>query len=196
MGEKEKTRAEIIHEKGFDLTSYGKIKVGPKTLNDAILDLDYLKKIDNNIYDKNNIMRALVNRDVEALRAISNSFYVSNGIYQKVCDYVAYLYRYDWYIVPEIYDDKAKEEKVVKEFTKILNYLDNTRIKKVCGDIALNVIKNGVYYGYLIEGNTGAVIQELPVNYCRSRYQIAGSPTVEFNMAFFDDKFPDVNYRA
>lgn len=141
-------------------------------------------------------MRALVNRDVEALRAISNSFYVSNGIYQKVCDYVAYLYRYDWYIVPEIYDDKAKEEKVVKEFTKILNYLDNTRIKKVCGDIALNVIKNGVYYGYLIEGNTGAVIQELPVNYCRSRYQIAGSPTVEFNMAFFDDKFPDVNYRA
>jgi hypothetical protein len=97
-------------------------------------------------------------KDVEALRAISNSFYISNGIYQKVCNYIANLYRYDWYVVPEIYDEKAKEEKVVKEFVSILNYLDNTHIKQLCGDIALNVIKNGAYYGYLIEGPKGASI--------------------------------------
>ena len=53
---------------------------------------------------------------------------------------------------------KAKEEKVVKEFVSILNYLDNTHIKQLCGDIALNVIKNGAYYGYLIEGPKGASI--------------------------------------
>ena len=42
------------------------------------------------------------------------------------------MYRYDWYVVPEIYDETVKEEKVVGEFTKILNYLDNSYIKKVC----------------------------------------------------------------
>jgi hypothetical protein len=42
--------------------------------------------------------------------------------------------------VPEIYDDKLEEEKVVKEFVRILNYLDNSYIKKTCGDIALKVV--------------------------------------------------------
>jgi hypothetical protein len=140
------------------MTSYGKMKVGVKSLDDATLDLGYLKKIDRNLYDKKIVLHALIARDVEALRAISNSFYVSNGIYQKVCNYVANLYRYDWYVVPEIYDEKAKEEKIVKEFVSILNYLDNTHIKQLCGDIALSVVKNGAYYGYLIEGPKGASI--------------------------------------
>jgi hypothetical protein len=97
--------------------------------------------------------------------------------------------------VPEIYDDKTKEDKVVKEFVKILNYLDNTHIKKMCGEMALKVVKDGAYYGYLIEGSQGAQIQELPINYCRSRYSIGGNPAIEFNMRFFDEKFPDINYR-
>ena len=87
------------------------------------------------------------------------------------------------------------EEKIVKEFVSILNYLDNTHIKQLCGDIALNVVKNGAYYGYLIEGPKGASIQELPVGYCRSRYKVNGNPAVEFDMRFFDEKFPDMNYR-
>lgn len=177
------------------MTSYGKMKVGVKSLDDATLDLGYLRKIDRNLYDKKIVLHALITRDVEALRAISNSFYVSNGIYQKVCNYVANLYRYDWYVVPEIYDEKAKEEKIVKEFVSILNYLDNTHIKQLCGDIALNVVKNGAYYGYLIEGPKGASVQELPVGYCRSRYKVNGNPAIEFDMRFFDEKFPDMNYR-
>jgi hypothetical protein len=35
----------------------------------------------------------------------------------------------------------------------------------------------------------------LPINYCRSRFSIGDIPVVEFNMAFFDDCFKDVNYR-
>ena len=177
------------------MSTYGKMKVGLKTLDDAVLDLGSLKKLDRNIYNKEIIYKALVDKDVVALRQISNSFYISSGIYQKVCDYVANLYRYDWYIVPEIYDDKTKEDKVVKEFVKILNYLDNTHIKKMCGEMALKVVKDGAYYGYLIEGSQGAQIQELPINYCRSRYSIGGNPAIEFNMRFFDEKFPDINYR-
>lgn len=191
----EKSRAELIHEKGFNLNDFGKIKVGIKSLDDATLDLGYFKKIDRHLYDKGAILRALADRDLEVLRLISNSFYTSSGIYQKVCDYAANLYRYDWYIVPEIYDERAKEEKVIKEFTRILNYLDNTHIKKLCDDIALKVIKNGCYYGYLIEGEKAASIQELPVYYCRSRYQVNGTPAVEFDMRYFDEKFPDTNYR-
>jgi hypothetical protein len=60
--------------------------------------------------------------------------------------------------VPEVYDDATKEEKILKDFSKVLNYLDNSYLKKMCGDIALEVIKNGCYYGYMIDSPDGLVI--------------------------------------
>jgi hypothetical protein len=136
-----------------------------------------------------------MDNDLEKLREISNYFYKTSGIYQRVCNYAATMYRYDWYVVPEIYDEKIKEEKIVGDFHKVLTYLDNSYIKKVCGDMALGVIKNGAYYGYIVPTSTGIIIQELPVNYCRSRYNVGNLPAVEFNMRFFDVMFPDTAYR-
>ena len=89
------------------------------------------------------IYRALIDDDVVRLREISNYFYRTSGIYFRLCNYFAQMYRYDWYIVDEVYDDKADTEKVYKEFKKVLNFLDNSYIRKTCGDIALEVIKNG-----------------------------------------------------
>ena len=106
------------------------------------------------------------------------------------------MYRYDWYIVPEVYDKKVKTDKVVGEFQRILTSLDNSYIKKNCADIGLTVIRDGAYYGYLVENSDGSVmLQALPAEYCRSRYSIGNIPVVEMNMKFFDDKFPDVQYR-
>ena len=140
------------------------------------------------------ILQALACNDLPELRRISNLFYNVSGIYQRTCDYFAYLYRYDWYVVPEIYDDSIKEDKVLKDFSKILNYLDNSYLKKVFGEIALQVIKNGCYYGYIVDNADGLVIQQLPVDYCRSRYFVGQNPAVEFNMKFFDT-IPNVAYR-
>lgn len=176
-------------------TNYGKIKVGVKTLEDATLNLSAIAEANKNLANKPLILKALAEQNIPMLRSISNYFYRTSGIYQRVCNYFAYLYRYDWYIVPEVYDDKAAEEKIVGDFARILNYLDNSCIKKLCGDIALEVIKQGAYYGYIIENKTGLVLQHLPINYCRTRYSIGNDPAVEFNMRFFDDKFPDVAYR-
>ena len=140
-------------------------------------------------------MRAIVTKDYRKLRMISDFFYAASGIYQTVCNYFAFLYRYDWYIYPENVKESAKSEKVIEEYTKILSYLDSSYIKKMCGDIALKVVKYGCYYAYLIDTPRGAQLQELPFEYCRTRYSINGSPAIEFNMAFFDEKFHDVGYR-
>ena len=140
-------------------------------------------------------MRAIVTRDYRKLRMISDFFYAASGIYQTVCNYYAFLYRYDWYIYPENVKESAKSEKVLEEYTKLLTYLDGTYIKKLCGEIALKVVKYGCYYGYIVETSHGAQLQELPYEYCRTRYSVGGAPAIEFNMAFFDDKFPDIGYR-
>lgn len=128
------------------------------------------------------------------MRNISNYYYNMNGIYQKVCHYFAFLYRYDWYVTPEIYDDSVKEEKILQDFNKTLNFLDNSYIKKMCDEIALEVIKNGVYYGYLIDSDEQIILQQLPANYCRSRYIVNNCPAIEFDMSYFDT-FTDIQYR-
>ena len=170
---------------------YRKIKVGVKNLDDAILNLgSYNANLPKyNGISKGMVMCALADNDLPELRRISNLFYSVSGMYQRVCDYFAYLYRYDWYVVPEIYDETVKEEKILKDFSKILNYLDNSYLKKLCGDIALEVIKNGCYYGYIVDNKDSLVIQQLPVDYCRSRYFVGTNPAIEFNMRFFDDYF-------
>jgi len=197
----ENSRQEQIRAKGFDMMSsyrpseFSNIKVGVKSLEDAILNLGSLKNGDINRVNKANVLKALANQDLEELRALSKYFYKTSGIYQKVCNYFATMYRYDWYVVPEIYDEKIKEEKIVTDFNKVLNYLDNSYIKKLCGDIALRVIVDGAYYGYAVMGSSGLMIQELPINYCRTRYSVGAMPAIEFNMKFFDEQFPDINYR-
>lgn len=211
MSLEEDIRQKQIHDKGFNLNSldyslrnlseedavalYNKIKVGPKTLDDAVLKLGNYSKNVHNI-NKPNILRALAEQNNIELRRISNFFYNTNGIYMRTCNYFASLYRYDWYIEPEVYDKNVKEDKVVQDFIKLSKFFDRSYIKKMCNDIALKVIKDGCYYGYIINNGDKIVLQDLPINYCRSRYSVNGQPAVEFNMTFFDDKFSDPNYRA
>ena len=167
----ESVRQNAIHAKGFDfydfntpllnlpegiVDEYGKIKIGVKQLEDAVLDLGTLRLPKLPYCDKTEIMKAIVAKDYRKLKLISDFFYAASGIYQSVCNYFAYLYRYDWYIYPENVKESAKSEKVIEEYTKLLTYLDGTYIKKICGDIALKVVKYGAYYGYIIDTPKGA----------------------------------------
>lgn len=175
---------------------FKKIKVGMKNLDDAVLELGSLKNIMPKapFGDKRALYRAIMNNDYRTLREFSRFFYKTSGIYQKLCQYVSFMYRYDWYIVPEIFDDTVKEEKILKDFSKMLNFLDNSYIKKACGEMALKVLVDGCYFGYIVPSNDAVIIQELPIDYCRTRYSVMGMPAIEFNMAFFDT-FGDIEYR-
>lgn len=191
--EENKTRQQEIHEKGFD---FGRLKVSNKFLDDVSYTLDAYKRQERTYYTKDKIIKALMDKDVETLREISNYFYRTNGIYFRICNYYAEMYRYDWYVVPEIYDKtNLNTNKIDKEFRKALRFLDNSEIKKVCTDIGLQVIRNGAYYACLIPSTNGILFQDLPVRYCRSRYKVAGQPVVELNMRFFDENFIDPQYR-
>ena len=193
-------RQDIIRAKGFDMmqrpqTEYGHIKSGTKQLADAVINLGAIEKSTKGYISKGVVLKALFDNDVQKLREISNYFYKTNGIYQRVCNYVATMYRYDWYVVPEVYKEGTKGEEIIKDLHKVLNFMDNSYISKICGEMALGVVKNGAYYGYLVPTSTGVIVQELPINYCRARYNVGNLPAVEFNMRFFDVAFPDTNYR-
>lgn len=216
-----KNRREEIKKKGFAMqsernisevyvpnsvketpfTDFSKIKVGIKTLDDAIFNLGELKKINPRLADKETVLRAIQSNDIITMREISNFFYKTSGIYSRLCRYMAYLYRYDWMITPYINgcafltESSVKDEKVIEGFNKALLYLDNFEVKRFFGEVALKVLRNGCYYGYLVPQTNKMVIQELPAGYCRSRFQVNNRPAIEFNMRYFDDAFTNTTQR-
>ena len=64
----------------FENVDFSKIKVGAKTLDDAIYTLGDLKRIDKTLADKKEVLRAMHTCDYEKLREISNFFYKTSGI--------------------------------------------------------------------------------------------------------------------
>ena len=168
---------------------FNKIRVDGKILEDAIMQLGSLKKINPNLADKETVLRAIDNYDLKTMRAISDFFYKTSGIYARIIRYMAFMYRYDWFVTPYINDKSVKQDKILKNFYNCLKTLDNFGVKKTFGEIALKVLLHGAYYGYKIDTKGAIVLQELPPDYCRSRFNYGKKPAVEFNMKFFDEQF-------
>lgn len=211
-----RNRLEEIHSKGFNIIAghqefeekftgyqappapinFNKIKTGAKTLDDAILKLGDLKKVEPRLANKETVLRAITTGDLKTMRDISNFFYKISGIYERIIRYFAFMYRYDWFMTPVIEDKKIKESKLLDGYYKSLKILDSFGIKKQLGEIAVQVLREGAYYGYKVEASSGKIVlQELPVNYCRSRFNCGNKPAVEFNMKFFDEKFRDTQQK-
>ena len=106
-------RKEEIKKKGFKISfkdstpeineansnfvpiDFSKIKVGAKTLEDAILELGQYIKVDKRFVKKEAILKSIYERNYIEMRSISNFFFETSGIYSRLCKYMAYMYRYD-----------------------------------------------------------------------------------------------------
>lgn len=177
------------------LEEYSRIKVGPKVLEDASLELGQLQRLNSRLGAKINIQRAIEQGNLAEMIAISNYFARQSGLYRRLCKHLSNFYRYDWILTVES-KGKIDNAKLLEAYNKQLNYLDLFQVKKFLGETAYSVIVNGAYYGYLIFCEDTAYVQELPMAYCRSRMRLRGKPIVEFNMSFFDDYYPDRTYRV
>ena len=156
--------------------AFNKIKVGNKTLsNDVVLDIGQVitdKYSRRKKYTKEDVIKAIEQNNLNEQRKISNYFFKTSGIYSRLCRYMAFLFKYDWFITPMIYDEKLKQDgkskKVVEGWYKSTRYLENCNLKKVFGEIALKVVRTGAYYGVTVPQKDACFIQELPISYCRA----------------------------
>ena len=106
----ETEKIQKIKEKGFSMSAndtrnpseqyvpvdFSKISIGMQQLQDAVLDDLYsFKKLNPRLADKKEVQKAIINNDLDMMRDISNFFYRVSGIYNRLCRYLAYMYRYD-----------------------------------------------------------------------------------------------------
>lgn len=176
---------------------FSAMRVGARKVGDILVNLGSYRKVNANYGNKTFVLNAIYRHDYKTLREISNYFYESSGIYYRLCNYLAKLYRYDWYVTQYV-DDASKENqnKVLRDFSKVLSYLDRSDVKRTCDKIALDIIKEGSYYGVIVDFGDRFGIQKLPATYCRSRYYSGTLPIVELNLQFFDAYFPNWQYKT
>ena len=138
---------------------------------------------------------ALAANDSEEIRELSRHFFKVNGTYSRAAYYMAWLPTYDSLVVPVVMKENVSKERIMSEFMGTLNFLEKMRLKTVFKEIALDVIVDGIYYGYLRTNAGNVVLQKLPTDFCRTKYKLNGFPVVEFDVRYFDRYYHDEKIR-
>ena len=146
--------------------------------------------------------------ELEAARKLSLYFYRTNGEYKNNIDFLATLPLYDTIVIPVI-SGKGSKTQIVKEFESACKFVENLDVPNTFTHITKEWLKTGIYFGILQEDGEKVVIQDLPLDYCRSRFKDFNNLNIlEFNLRYFSnirneqmraealENFPDVVKRA
>jgi len=137
-------------------------------------------------FDKAAITRALNNKNIPELRAISNYFWTVSGEYRRLVMYMASMLTFEHVLFPRVPEEMLSNSAFENALEEAKLYLYNSAIKQTSYDIMLSVIKDGAYFGYEREVNGQYIFQPLSPNFCRSHYKINNNFVIEFDFAFFD----------
>lgn len=160
-------------------------------------DIGGYQSMGRTIYTKRIVVKAIESREYENIRSASKHFFATSGIYGRVCRYLAYLPTYDYLVTPYIKTETLTNQKgLLADFNKALSFLDSMNLRTKLKEIALKVVVEGVFYGYLRQNGDVGVIQDLPVRFCRSLYKVNGRPCVQFNVRYFDIQYKDNEIRT
>lgn len=146
------------------------------------------------------LIEIINSKDIQRKRELSKWFFEKNGMYARAVRYLSDIYRFDFMIYPnlDLEDDlpEAEQKKILKAFNLVLEHFDNSAIQLLCRKWTIAVCIEGCYYGYLCDDvGDKMVVQDLPADFCRSRFLHRGLPLVEFNVQYFDKITSDAKTR-
>lgn len=121
--------------------------------------------------------------------ALSQYFFETNGLYKRIILHYATFLTYSWVIVPYLKrkNDKITNKKIADAYYSSTDFCTNFQIERKCAIFAKEVLVKGAYYGLVIDvGQNDLVIQDLPFEYCRSRFKDRNDiDIIEFDLDFF-----------
>lgn len=143
----------------------------------------------NHRYSKDEIIRIVECGDAVQRAELSEFFFSVSGLYKRIILHYATFLTYSWVLSPHLKNanDSIKDKKNAAVYYKASNFCSDFQIEKRCGLFARDILVKGAYYGLIYNENDRVAIQDLPFEYCRSRYKNRDEvDIVEFNMKFFD----------
>lgn len=143
----------------------------------------------NPMYSKEEIKRIVECGDPIERAKLSEFFFATSGLYKRIILHYATFLTYSWVLVPHIKSprDKISNKKISQAYYNASDFCTSFQIERKCTLFSKDILVKGAYYGLIHEDGDFVAIQDLPFDYCRSRFKNSHDvDIVEFNMAFFD----------
>lgn len=140
-------------------------------------------------YSKMEIHRIITEGTAVEKSLLSEYFFAVSGVYKRIILHYATFLTYSWLLVPHMkrFNEKLGDKKNKKVYFDAADFCSNFGIERKCAWFAKNVLVDGGYYGILHDRGQSIAIQDLPFQYCRSRFKNHQDiDVVEFDMRFFD----------
>lgn len=134
--------------------------------------------------------------EISAIRELSRYYYRTNGRYRNNINFLATLFLYDTLVTPIYESGKGSKAQIIKAFYNACSFVEALDVKSTLARITREQLKSGIYYGILQEQGNRVVIQDLPIEYCRTQYKDFNNLNIlEFNITYFIVKYDDAKVR-
>ena len=134
--------------------------------------------------------------EISAIRELSRYYYRTNGRYRNNINFLANLFLYDTLVTPIYESGKGSKVQITKAFYNACSFIEALDVKSTLARITREWLKSGIYYGILQEYGNKVVIQDLPAEYCRTRFKDFNNLSIlEFNVTYFVTKYDDKKTR-
>lgn len=137
-------------------------------------------------FTKTQIQTALNNRTEKDLRRFSQYFYIVSGEYRRLVEYYGKLYTQNFMTIPRVAAEDIASPGFASSLEAVKLYMQNASLAETNIEIATLVVRDGAFYGYERDIDGTIVMQQLPVDYCRTRFKAKGVLVPEFDMSYFD----------
>lgn len=140
-------------------------------------------------YSKEEIHRIVSGGTAVERAELSEYFFSVSGLYKRIILHYATFLTYSWVMVPHVkkMGDKMTDKKNKKTYFDAAEFCSSFGIERKCTTFAKEVLVKGGYYGIIHDNGQDIAIQDLPFEFCRSRFKNHQDvDIVEFDMRFFD----------
>ncbi|WP_342422351.1 hypothetical protein [Paenibacillus sp. FSL E2-0178] len=179
--------SEITEDTKFSNPAYEREMIQYDKLSEGVYALSYKNQSYRAKYTKEQINSYIESNNVDKLREVSNYFFLASGQYRGLVQYLSNILTFDYLIVPKVKkSDVLTSDRFERDYQYIMDYTDNSYIEEAERFITFITLLDGVFYGYERQVDNIVSIQQLPPQYCRSKYKVNGTYGVEFDLRFFD----------
>lgn len=134
--------------------------------------------------------------EISAIRELSRYYYRTNGRYRNNIDFLASFPLYETLVTPIYETGKGSKAQITKAFYNACAFVEALDVKNTLARITREWLKSGIYYGILQEAGNKITLQDLPDEFCRSRYKDLNNLNIlEFNLSYFLTKYDDEKVR-
>lgn len=133
------------------------------------------------------ILNIIRSGDLDSLRELSRYYYRTNSNYRNNIDFLAHLPLYQYAVIPVYEENKGSKAQIIKAFYNACEFAEKLDLANTLGRITTQWLLNGVYNGILREDGDKVTIQDLPLEYCRTRFKDFNNLDIlEFNLLYFE----------